>query len=111
MASGSEVSLALETADFLKEKNISSRVVSIPDRNEFLRQDKQYIESVLGPKDVLRVVIEMNNGQGWYRLLKDEYLAILMETFGKSAPGKEVADYFGFTPRKIADKIIKKLNK
>ena len=111
MASGSEVSLALETAGFLKEKNISSRIVSVPDREEFLRQDKQYIESVLGPKDVLRVVIEMNNGQGWYRLLKDEYLAILMETFGKSAPGKEVADYFGFTPRKISDKIMEKLNK
>ncbi|MEA2021818.1 MAG: transketolase [Candidatus Caldatribacteriota bacterium] len=111
IASGSEVSLAVETGHLLKEQNISSRIVSVPNREEFLSRNKRYIESVLGPKDVLRVVIEVNNGQGWYRLLKEEYLTILMETFGKSAPGKEVADYFGFTPRKIADKIMEKLNK
>jgi len=106
LASGSEVSLAVEVSDILKEKNYSARVVSIPEREEFLRQDEQYINSVLGPKDVLRVVIEVNNGQGWYQLLKEEYLTIFMKTFGKSAPGKEVADYFGFSPQKIADKII-----
>lgn len=107
VASGSEtMSLAVETGNFLKKKNISFRVVSIPDREEFLSQDERYIENILGPKDVLRAVIEVNKGQDWYQLLKEEYLAIFMETFDKSAPGKEVADYFGFSPRKIADKIM-----
>ena len=109
IASGSEVSLAVETVNLLKEKNISSRVVSIPDRGKFLSQDKDYIENILGAKDVLRVVIEVNNGQGWHQILKEKYLTVFMETFGKSAPGEEVADYFGFSPEKIAKKIIQVL--
>ena len=109
IASGSEVSLAVETVNLLKEKNISSRVVSIPDRGKFLSQDKDYIENILGAKDVLRVVIEVNNGQGWHQILKEKYLTVFMETFGKSAPGEKVADYFGFSPEKIAKKIIQVL--
>ena len=46
--------------------NITSRVVSIPDREEFLRQEKKHIEEVLEPKDALRVVIEANTDQGRY---------------------------------------------
>ncbi|MCK5766846.1 MAG: transketolase, partial [Candidatus Atribacteria bacterium] len=111
IASGSEVSLAVETGNLLEEKNISSRIVSIPDRGKFLNQDEDYIENILGAKDILRVVIEVNNGQGWHQLLKEKYLTVFMKTFGKSAPGKKVADYFGFTPRKISDKIMEKLNK
>ena len=45
---------------------ITGRVVSIPDSEEFLKQEKKYIEEVLGPKDALRVVIEANTSQGWY---------------------------------------------
>ncbi|MEA1939316.1 MAG: transketolase, partial [Candidatus Caldatribacteriota bacterium] len=95
IASGSEVSLASEASLILKVKGIANRVVSIPDREEFLRQDKKYIEEVLGPKDTLRVVIETNIGQGWYQLLGDSYLTVFMKSFGKSAPGQQLADYFG----------------
>ena len=103
------MSLAVETGNLLEEKNISFRVVSIPDRGKFLNQNEDYIENILGAKDVLRVVIEVNNGQGWHQLLKEKYLTVFMKTFGKSAPGKKVADYFGFSPEKIAKKIIKLL--
>jgi transketolase len=109
IASGSEVSLALETSTLLKEKNIVSRVVSVPDRGTLFSQDEAYIENLLGGKDALRVVMEVNNGQGWYRILKDKYLTVLMESFGKSAPGKIVADDFGFSAEKITQKIIKAL--
>jgi len=98
MASGSEVSIAVKVNAILKVNGITSRVVSVPDREEFLRQGKKYIEEVLGPKDALRVVIEANTGQGWYQLF--------MKSFGKSAPDQQLADYFGFTPEKIAQKII-----
>jgi transketolase len=106
MASGSEVSIAVKVNAILKVKGITSRVVSFPDREEFLRQEKKYIEEVLGPKDALRVVIEANTGQGWYQLLNDSYYTVFMKSFGKSAPAQQLVDYFGFTPEKIAQKII-----
>jgi transketolase len=109
MASGGEVSIAAKVNLILKVNGITSRVVSIPDREEFLRQERKYIEEVLGPKDALRVVIEANTGQGWYQLLNDSYYTVFMKSFGKSAPGQQLADYFGFTPEKIAQKIIKLL--
>jgi len=62
ISSGSEVSIAVKVNAILKVKGITSRVLSIPDREEFLRQEKTYIEEVLGPKDALRVVIEANTG-------------------------------------------------
>ena len=107
MASGSEVSIAAKVNLILKVSGITSRVVSVPDREEFLRQEKKYIEEVLWPKDALRVVIEANTGQGWYQLLNDSYYTVFMKSFGKSAPGQQLAEYFGFTPEKIAQKIIK----
>jgi transketolase len=106
MASGSEVSIALKVNLILKVSGITSRVVSIPDREEFLRQEKKYKEEVLGSKDVLRVVIEANTGQGWYQLLSDSYYTVFMKSFGKSAPAQQLAEYFGFAPEKIAQKII-----
>jgi transketolase len=106
MASGSEVSIAVKVNLILKVNGITSRVVSVPDREEFLRQDKKYIEEVLGPKDTLRVVIEANTGQGWYQLLNDFYYTVFMKSFGKSAPAQQLTEYFGFTPEKIAQKII-----
>jgi len=107
IASGSEVSLAAQVNIILKVNGITGRVVSIPNREEFLRQDKKYIEEVLGPKDALRVVIEANNGEGWYQLLHNSYYTVFMKFFGKSAPAQQLADYFGFTPEKIAQKIMK----
>jgi len=109
MASGSEVSLAVEVSLILKVNGITGRVVSIPDREEFLSQEKKYIEEVLGTKDALRVVIEANTGQGWYQLLGDSYYTVFMKSFGKSAPAQQLADFFGFTPEKIAQKIIQLL--
>jgi len=106
ISSGSEVSIAVKVNLILKVNGITSRVVSIPDREEFLRQEKKYIEEVLGPKNALRVVIEANTGEGWYQLLSEPYYTIFMKSFGKSAPGHQLADYFGFSPEKIAQKII-----
>ena len=107
IASGSEVAIATKVNLILKVNGITGRVVSIPDREEFLRQEKKYIDEVLGPKDALRVVIEANTGQGWYQLLSDRHYTVFMKSFGKSAPAQQLAEYFGFTPEKIAQKIIK----
>ena len=111
MASGSEVSIAQKVNLILKVSGITSRVVSVPDREEFLRQEKEYIKKVLGPQDALRVVIEANSGQGWYQLLSDSDYTVFMKSFGRSAPGQQLAEYFGFTPEKIVDNIMQKLTK
>ena len=71
-----------------------------------VRQEKNNIEEVLGPKYALLVVIEANTGQGWYQLLIDSYYTVFMKSFGKSAPAYQLSDFFGFTPEKIAQKII-----
>jgi len=107
MASGSEVSLAVEVSNILKEKNISTRIASISDREEFIIQGEKYIEEVLGPKDVFRVVIEASTGQGWHQLLNGSYCTVFINSFGKSAPAQQLANDFGFTPERIAQKIIK----
>ena len=107
IASGSEVSLASEVNLILKVKGITSRVVSIPDREEFLRQEKKYREEILGPQNALRIVIEASTGEGWYRLLNNSSsYVVFMNSFGKSGRAEQLADYFGFNSKKIARKIL-----
>ena len=107
MASGSEVSLAVEVGGILKQKDISYRIISVPDREELLKQEKEYIDKILGPPNALKVIIETNTGQGWYQVLTSPYQVVFMKNFGISGPGKKVGDYFGFNSEKIAQNIIK----
>lgn len=106
IASGSEVSLAQKIADKLKEKEIESRLVSVPERSILEEQPKSYIKELMGnPKDK-KVVIEAGVGSGWYRFLNEDDLVISQSEFGASAPGKEVAVHFGFDVDKIIDRLI-----
>lgn len=109
MASGSEVSLAWEVREALKEKGISSRLISIPDRKTFAEQPEKYREEVLGDPGKLRVLIEAGVKSGWYCFLGERDLMITMETYGASGPGEEVAEKFGFQAEAITEKILKKL--
>src|SRR6056297_2295307 len=96
IASGSEVSLAVEIADKLKDKDIESRVVSVPERSILESQDNSYIKKLMGnPKDK-KVVIEAGVDNGWYKLLDQKDIVISQNEFGASAPGNEVAEHFGF---------------
>ena len=109
IASGSEVSLAVKVAEGLKDANIASRIVSVPDRGQFMANKKSYIEKVLGPKDTMRVVLEAGIGQGWYQLLGENHHLVSVEEFGTSAPGNEVAKEFGFTAEAVIDEIMDKI--
>ena len=109
MASGSEVSLAVETANLLAEDNITPRVISVPDKNKFAENSSEYINGVLGSSDVLRVAIEAGVGQGWYQFLGENHHLVSVEDFGESAPGEEVGEHFGFNAEKIAEDIKEKL--
>ncbi len=106
IASGSELSLAEKVADKLKEKNINSRIVSVPERKILYTQDSSYIDELLGNPNKKKVVIEAGVSNGWYRYLSNEDILITQEEFGASAPGNEVASHFGFDVEKIVSKLL-----
>ena len=93
IASGSEVDLAMQIKDELLKNYIEARVVSMPNLNTFLKQDKDYLEQVL-PTGYKRMVIELSNDANWYKLIKSEEDFIGVNTFGKSGSEKDVLSYF-----------------
>jgi len=101
VASGSEVSLAVEAKKVLEEKGKSVRVVSMPSWELFEKQDKKYKDSVL-PKGIKTLSIEAGVSQGWEKY-SDEQISI--EKFGASAPGNIVMKEYGFT----VDNVVKKV--
>ena len=107
IATGSEVSIAIEVCEELKNMNISSRVISAPCFELFNNQEKDYIENILG--DGLRVGIEASTGHGWYNYLGDRGLFIGMETFGASAPADQLYKNFGIDKESIINKIMNNL--
>jgi len=109
MATGSEVSLALEVKKRLEKEGILSRLVSIPDRRTFEEQSQNYIQEVLGKPTQLKVLMEAGVKSGWYRFLEEKDLMITMETYGASGPGDQVAKKFGFEAKSISEKILAKL--
>ncbi|MBM7555661.1 transketolase [Halanaerobacter jeridensis] len=105
LASGSEVSLAVEVAEQLET---ATKVVSVPERDKFLAQNEKYINEVLG-EDTFRVVLEAGVSSGWHQLLNDKYHIVSVEEFGASGAGEKVAQQFGFTAERIASDIKSKL--
>lgn len=93
MASGSEVDLAMQIKDELLKNYIEARVVSMPNLNTFLKQDKDYQEQVL-PTGYRRMVVELSNDANWYKLISSEEDFIGVNTFGKSGSEKDVLSYF-----------------
>jgi transketolase len=101
IASGSEVSLAVEAHEKLIAEGIRSRVVSMPSWDIFDHQSKEYRDSVLPPTVKARVAIEQASTFGWERYVGDAGRVIGMKTFGASAPLKELQKKFGFEPDRI----------
>lgn len=104
MASGSEVSLALEAGKRLAaEDGVAVRVVSFPSWELFERQTRKYRNSVLPPGCRRRVAIEAGIAQGWERYLGPKGRFVGMTGFGASAPAKDLAAKFGFTVEKVLE--------
>ncbi|MBR1735043.1 MAG: transketolase [Alphaproteobacteria bacterium] len=104
IATGSEVSIALETKKMLNERGISVNVSSLPCWNLFDEQSEQYRDYVLGQG--IRVGIEASNGFGWCKYLGDKGLFFGVNNFGKSAPATDVYKYFGLTAENICNSIL-----
>ena len=98
IASGSEVSLAVEAHEKLLAEGIRSRVVSMPSWDIFDHQTQEYRDSVLPPKVTARVAVEQASTFGWERYVGTSGRIIGMKTFGASAPLKELQRKFGFEP-------------
>jgi transketolase len=101
IASGSEVSVAVEAHEKLLAEGIRSRVVSMPSWEIFEKQSKQYRDSVLPPGIQARVAVEQASTFGWERYVGSSGQVIGMHTFGASAPLKELQRKFGFEPNHV----------
>lgn len=108
IATGSEVSLALDAANSLLESNIKAKVVSMPCFELFEDQDKQYQDEILSLPYEKRFSIEMLSTFGWAKYAKHN---IGIDSFGTSAPANDAIKYFKFTKEDIVNKILKLLNK
>lgn len=105
IASGSEVSVAMEAKAMLEERGERVRLVSAPCWEQFEREDEAYRQSVL-PEGVRRVVIEIGRSLPWRGVAGDTGLVIGLDEFGRSAPAKDLQEYFGFTAKAVVEKIL-----
>ncbi len=105
-ATGSEVSLALDTAIALEKIGKSVRVISMPCWELFIQQDEAYKQSVIGGNLGKRVSIEAGVSMGWHQWIGAEGIAISIEGFGESAPAGDLAAEFGFTVDAILDRLL-----
>ena len=110
IATGSEVGLAMSAAALLEERGRKVRVVSMPCWERFEAQHEGYRAEVLGGAG-LRVSIEAGVSMGWHKWVGAEGLTIAVDRFGASAPIKELAEEFGFTPEKVAARVEEALAK
>jgi transketolase len=103
VASGSEVSLALDAAKALDEQGIAANVVSMPSWELFDKQDDEYKNAVL-PMDLPKVVVEAGVSQGWHKYTGPLVRFVTIEDrFGASAPFKDVYKGFGFTVENVVN--------
>jgi transketolase len=106
VASGSEVSLSIDAAKLLAEKNVRARVVSMPSWELFDKQDDAYKSNVL-PFDLPKVVVEAGVSQGWHKYTGPLVRFVTIDDkFGLSAPFKDVYKALGFTAERIAEEAV-----
>ena len=101
LASGSEVALCMDAYDQLSSEGVRARVISMASWELFERQDQGYRDSVIPPDVSARVAVEQASTMGWDRYVGTAGSIIGMETFGTSAPLKDVQRKYGFTPDRV----------
>ena len=104
VGTGSEVQLAVEAREQLKEKGIGARVVSMPCREWFDAQDQDYRESVIPRELTARVSVEAGIAMSWNDLLGSNGRAVSLEHFGASAAYERLYSEFGITAEAVVEK-------
>jgi transketolase len=107
IATGSEVQLALKAQALLAEHKVAVRVVSMPSTTTFDRQSVAYKSAVL-PKGLPRIAVEMGSTDGWWKYGVSAVVGI--DIYGESAPAPVLFEHFGFTPKNVADTVLKVLS-
>ena len=103
IATGSEVSIALEARDLLASEGVAARVVSLPSWELFGAQDPGYRDEVLPPSITARVGVEAASPFGWERWTGTHGRIVAIDRFGESAPGGLVMERLGMTPGAIVE--------
>jgi transketolase len=110
VASGSEVEIALNVQETLKENGIESKVVSMPCQELFEKQSDDYKNDILDSESVI-VTIEAGNVSSWGKFLGSKGISLGINNFGESAPYKELYDHFNLSSDKIVTAIQERLRK
>ena len=108
IATGSEVSLAIEVANRLKEFKVETKVISMPSSSLFDKQQNSFKNKLLQSKLNQTFVIEAGSTMYWNKFTNQENIFGIDE-FGASAPAKEVFNKFGLTPKRISSTILKRI--
>lgn len=101
IATGSEVSLAVNTKAELEKEHVSVRIVAMPSWELFNDQSKDYQELVLPPSITKRLSLEMGISLGWERYVGSEGKIVSIDSFGASGTGADVMKFFGFTAENV----------
>lgn len=104
ISSGEELHQVIAASRNLRTKGIELRIVSMPNLNRFMRQDPEYIESIL-PVEVRKIVVEASPSSSWNRLIFNNKYIISQETFGASGKCQDVYKKFGFDAESLEEKI------
>ena len=108
MASGSEVQLAYKAASIIEEKeNVGVRVVSMPSLELFEKQSLEYKLEVLPREIRKRLSVEAGTGFGWHKYVGLDGRVISIDSFGASAPGKQLFEKFNFTVEHVVEEALK----
>ena len=106
IATGSEVSVAIDAQEILAGQGVTARVISLPSWEVFEEQPQDYKDQVMPPAVKARVSIEAGASLGWHKYVGDEGKVIAIDRFGASAPGEVVMTKFGFTPEAVAEQAL-----
>lgn len=104
IATGEEVSISIEVAKRLRTKGLDIRVVSMPNLGRFLKQDDDYIESVI-PVEVRKIVVEAASSYSWHGLIFNSKYLITLDEFGASGKKQDVHKKYGFDVDSLEEKI------
>lgn len=105
VGTGSELHLAVAACAALEQAGYAVRVVSMPSRELFMRQEAAFRQALI-PTATRKVVVEAGVSFGWGDLLGADVLCITQDTYGHSAPYQVLAEELGFTPKKVARRIL-----
>lgn len=106
IASGSEVTIALEAKKLLNEKGVKVRVVSMPSTELFDMQSEKFKENVLPKKITKRVAVEAGSSLSWYKYIGLQGKVIGLDRFGASAPIETLYEKFGITAQKVTEAVL-----